>query len=189
MLRPFAHSVACCCMLLRKKPVKRLAQCWELLRPIARSFTDHRNDVKMLIPLAAFTWVLDIKPRANGHKIVGCYMLPPFAHPVTRCCVLLGVVAQFETGQTFCCVQTDAITPNPNHVASVYRGLYGIICMVYRSTDHGQLLSICLRVLPSSSSQRPETRATKWGSFLRVPDFSRTESLTLMISSPRWTPL
>ena len=105
----------------RLKPVKRLAQRWELLRPIARSFTDHRNDVKMLIPLAAFTWVLDIKPRANGHKIVGCYMLPPFAHPVTRCCVLLGVVAQFETGQTFSCVQTDARTPNPNNGLQEYR--------------------------------------------------------------------
>ena len=76
------------------KPDKRLAQCWELLRPLARSLTDHRNDVKMLKPLAAFTWVLDIKSRANGHKIVGCYMLPPFAHPVACCCVLLGVVAQ-----------------------------------------------------------------------------------------------
>ena len=54
MLRPFGmflHAAA----KKRLKPVKRLAQHWELLRPIARSFTDHRNDVKMLIPLAAFT--------------------------------------------------------------------------------------------------------------------------------------
>ena len=27
-------------------------------------------------------------------NIVGCYALYPFAHPVARCCVLLGVVAQ-----------------------------------------------------------------------------------------------
>ena len=42
-----------------------------------------------------------------------CWMLyvRPFAHPVACCCVLLGVVAQFETGQTLqlptllsCCV-------------------------------------------------------------------------------------
>ena len=49
MLRPFAHPVACCCVLLgvvaeRLKPVKRLApckrsqHCWELLSPFARSF-------------------------------------------------------------------------------------------------------------------------------------------------------
>ena len=48
MLRPFAHPVACCWMLLRVvaqslKPVKLLAPCkrtqhrWELLRPFARS--------------------------------------------------------------------------------------------------------------------------------------------------------
>ena len=85
-----------CCVLLKVvvqslKPVKSLAQCWELLRPLARSFTDNRKDIKMLKPLAAFTWVLDIKPRANGHKIVGCYMLAPFCTP---CYMLLGVVAQ-----------------------------------------------------------------------------------------------
>ena len=58
MLRPFAHLVACCCVLLgvvaqSLKPVKRLApykwtyqlptllgqQCWELLRSFARSLT------------------------------------------------------------------------------------------------------------------------------------------------------
>ena len=48
MLRPFAHPVACCCVLLgvvaqSLKPVKLLGlglvgqQCWELLRPFARS--------------------------------------------------------------------------------------------------------------------------------------------------------
>ena len=48
MLRPFAHPVACCWMLLRVaaqslKPVKLLApckrtrHCWELLRPFARN--------------------------------------------------------------------------------------------------------------------------------------------------------
>ena len=58
MLRPFAHLVACCCVLSgvvaqSLKPVKRLApykwtyqlstllgqQCWELLRSFARSLT------------------------------------------------------------------------------------------------------------------------------------------------------
>ena len=58
MLRPFAHLVACCCVLLgvvaqSLKPVKRLApykwtyqlptllgqQCWELLRSFVRSLT------------------------------------------------------------------------------------------------------------------------------------------------------
>ena len=88
------------------KPVKRLAQCWELLRPFARSFTDHRNDVKMLKPLAAFTLVLDIKPRANGHNTVGQKL--PILSDVTRSVrlhTLLRVVgsccAKFETGQTF----------------------------------------------------------------------------------------
>ena len=54
-------------------------------------------------------------------NIVSCYMLRPFAHPqgyillqdVARCCVLLlGVVAQFETGKTFSYVQTDSATFN-----------------------------------------------------------------------------
>ena len=50
ILRPFAHPVACCWMLLRVvaqslKPVKLLApckrtqHCWELLRPFARSLS------------------------------------------------------------------------------------------------------------------------------------------------------
>ena len=38
--------------------------------------------------------VKDIKPRANGRKIVGCYMLRLFAHPVACCWMLLRVVAQ-----------------------------------------------------------------------------------------------
>ena len=40
-----------------------------------------------------------VKPRENGRNIVGCYMLRPFAHPVTCCCVLLGVAGQQ------CCVR------------------------------------------------------------------------------------
>ena len=32
-----------------------------------------------------------LKPRANGHNIVGCYMLRPFAHPVACCCVLFSL--------------------------------------------------------------------------------------------------
>ena len=32
----------------------------------------------------------EIKPRANGHNIVGCYMLCPFAHVVVCYCMLLG---------------------------------------------------------------------------------------------------
>ena len=44
--------------------------------------------------------------RANGSKIVGYYMLCPFAHLVACCC------AKFETGQTLSYVQTDATTPN-----------------------------------------------------------------------------
>ena len=47
VLRPFAHAVACCCVLLGAvaqslKPVKLLSTCkrtWELLRPFARSVT------------------------------------------------------------------------------------------------------------------------------------------------------
>ena len=30
-----------------------------------------------------------LKPRANGHNVVGCYMLDPFAQPVACCCILL----------------------------------------------------------------------------------------------------
>ena len=37
---------------------------------------------------------VSLKPRANGRKIVGCYMLYPFAHPVACCWMLLRVVAQ-----------------------------------------------------------------------------------------------
>ena len=43
----------------------------------------------------------DLKPRANGRNIVGCYMLRPFAHAVACCC------AKFKTGQTF-----QPTTPN-----------------------------------------------------------------------------
>ena len=35
-----------------------------------------------------------VTPRANGRNIVGCYMLHPFAHPVSCCWMLLRVVAQ-----------------------------------------------------------------------------------------------
>ena len=188
-----------CCVLLHAaaqslKPVKRLAQCWELLRPLGRSFTDHRNDVKMLKLLAAFTWVLDIKPRANGHNIVGCYMLPPFAHPVTCCCVLLGVVPQsLKPVKLLAACKLAQQLPTPTMLRPFAGGfMKSFVCSTGVQTMDNCCLfvvSICLRVLPSSSSQRPETRATKWGSFLRVPDLSRTESLTLMISSPRWTPL
>ena len=40
---------------------------------------------------------LNIKPCANEGNIVGCYMLRPFAHPVTCCCELVGVVASVWT--------------------------------------------------------------------------------------------
>ena len=62
MLRPFAHPVECCCVLLgvvaqSLKPVKRLArrkqtqqlsrllgqQCWELLRPFAHRLRVHTS--------------------------------------------------------------------------------------------------------------------------------------------------
>ena len=70
--------------------------------------------------------------------------------------------AKFETGQTFSCVQTDAITPNPNHVGPGCRGLYEVIYMLYMSTDHGQLLSICGVYLFTSLTVIffPETRNT-----------------------------
>ena len=32
---------------------------------------------------------VDVKPRANGPNIVGCYMLRPFAHLVACCWMLL----------------------------------------------------------------------------------------------------
>ena len=37
---------------------------------------------------------VNVKPRANGRNIVGCYMLRLFAHPVACCWMLLRVVAQ-----------------------------------------------------------------------------------------------
>ena len=37
---------------------------------------------------------LSVKPHANGHNIVGCYMLRPFALPAACCLMLLRVVAQ-----------------------------------------------------------------------------------------------
>ena len=60
-----------------------------------------------------------LTPRANKRSIVdqltpnivGCYMLRPFSHPLTCCCVLLVVVAQsLKPVKTFSYVQTDAIT-------------------------------------------------------------------------------
>ena len=65
MLRPFAHPVAYCCLLLRKvwnrskAACKRTQHCW---------------------------------PTTTN--IVGCYMFRPFAHPVACCWMLLRVVAQ-----------------------------------------------------------------------------------------------
>ena len=46
---------------------------------------------------------LQIKPRANGRNIFGCYMLRMFAHPVACSVVLLGssCCAKFEIDQTF----------------------------------------------------------------------------------------
>ena len=35
------------------------------------------------------------KLRAHGRNIVGCYMLRPFAHPLTYCCALLKVAGNF----------------------------------------------------------------------------------------------
>ena len=35
-----------------------------------------------------------VKPPGNGRNIAGCYMVRPFAHPVSCCCMLLGVVAE-----------------------------------------------------------------------------------------------
>ena len=136
-----------------------------------------------------FFTVCTVKPRANGRNIVG-QQLPTLLHTllhVVACCWEL--LRKVWNWSNFIYYFLQLRANGLNNVASVSMGPYEVICMVYRSTHHGQLLSICLRVLPSSSSQRPETRATKWGSFLRVPDLSRTESLTLMISSPRWTPL
>ena len=81
MLRPFAHPVACCCMLLRivrsccakfesgqtfsyvKNRPSKSQQCWELLRPFARSLTlfgtpantyatTHNNDGTFLRPFS-----------------------------------------------------------------------------------------------------------------------------------------
>ena len=37
---------------------------------------------------------INLKSRANGRNIVGCYMLRPFAHPVACCWMLLRVVAE-----------------------------------------------------------------------------------------------
>ena len=43
-----------------------------------------------------------VRRRANGLNIVGCYMFRPFTHSVACCCT------KFETGQTFSPVQTNA---------------------------------------------------------------------------------
>ena len=71
MLRPFAHPVACC---------------WMLLRVVAQSL----KPVKLLAPCKRTQHCWPTTPN-----IVGCYMLRSFAHPVACCC------AKFETGQTF----------------------------------------------------------------------------------------
>ena len=34
------------------------------------------------------------KAPGNGRNIAGCYMVRPFAHPVSCCCMLLGVAAE-----------------------------------------------------------------------------------------------
>ena len=71
-------------------------------------------------------WVMHIQTAqdcwAKTPNIVGCYMLRPFAHPVARCLVLLGVVAQSLKLLATC---TDATITN--NVASVCTGIYGSV--------------------------------------------------------------
>ena len=66
-------------------------------------------------------WVMHIQTAqdcwAKAPNIVGCYMLRPFAHPVARCWVLLGVVAQ---RLKLLATSTDATIPN--NAASVCTG-------------------------------------------------------------------
>ena len=64
MLRPFAHPVACCCAMLETgqtfSPWKRTQQlptllgqqCWELLRPFARSFMQHHFEIHFVLELS-----------------------------------------------------------------------------------------------------------------------------------------
>ena len=47
----------------------------------------HARRTSFIKPELSSLW--EVKPRANGRNIVGCYMLCPFAHPVAfECCVL-----------------------------------------------------------------------------------------------------
>ena len=71
-------------------------------------------------------WVMHIQTAhdcwAKTPNIVGCYMLRPFAHPVARCLVLLGVVAQSLKLLATC---TDATILN--NAAPVCTGIYGLV--------------------------------------------------------------
>ena len=55
---------------------------------------------------------MEVILRANRRNIGRCYMLRPFAHPVSCCCVVGSCCAKFETGQTLSHLQTDASIPN-----------------------------------------------------------------------------
>ena len=71
-------------------------------------------------------WVMHIQTVqdcwAKTPNIVGCYMLRPFAHPVARFWVLLGVVAQSLKLLATC---TDATILN--NAAPVCTGIYGSV--------------------------------------------------------------
>ena len=92
---PFHHALITCCNVAR---AGYIAYCITIgIHLILVNATWPRiNQWQSL-----FSWV-----KVQEYNNVGCYMLRPFAHPVACCC------AQFETGQTFSYVQTDATTPN-----------------------------------------------------------------------------
>ena len=70
----------------------------------------------------------EIKPRANGHNIVGCYMLCPFAHVVVCCWE--------ETGQTFKPLLTPHISIHCCTLHMVYKVSGCILPMVHCRSQH-----------------------------------------------------
>ena len=101
---------------------------------------------------------MEIMLRANGRNIVGCYILRPFAHPVTCCWELSR--KRFESGQTLSCVQTDATISN--NVASVCSPCCMLLGVVAQTVWNRSNL-ICVQ----TDATIPTMLASCWPTILR----------------------
>ena len=122
-----------------------------------------------------FLWKWNIKPRTNGHNIVGCYILRSFAQPVACCWVLLGVVAQSLEPTTpnisvvscspkRCATMLDPFAQLSNIFGATHAhykrcptsyGLYPSHDAMQAATLLGYVASVCTPLRPTWTKQLP----------------------------------